>query len=607
MKKICILFLFFYVGFILFLSCDYLDKRPLDLISDSDVWNDEALIDAYLANCYYDMSYFANESFGSNWNGDVYFPVFAINHVSDECLSQWRDWSDALRYYNFKFGNLRIQGGLLEWWGYSPIRRINEFIEKVPESLLNEDLKRVRIAEARFLRASSYFAMVKRYGGVPLITKVQTLDTPENELYPVRDKEETIYDFVIREIDEFADDLPDKCTDADLGRATKYAALALKCRAALYAGSIAQFGKVQINGIVGIPAEKANLYYQIAYEAGDQIIKSGVHTLYNADADKVTNFRNLFLIKNNSEVIFAKRHNEVNGDHGMGGGNGWNVDFFQCPRPHGWNRGNLDGPYLEMIEEFEYIDGRLGTLDRDAIQQGLWTTEELWKDKDPRFFATFYTQNTPWKGSIIEYYKGILLPDGTIQSTDSYDGILATGDQDVDGTCFGVLKYLDESHDNMAGTNSGWSTSSQDWQIFRLGEVYLNMAEATFEMGKTAEALDCINKVRERAGISLLSSIDREKIRRERKVELAFEGHRYWDVRRWRTAVDNLSHEFSGLRYVMDYNSYKAGERKYKLIVIDQIDGSVNVPLFKEENYYLPITLSRTSNNPNLVENPGYQ
>jgi hypothetical protein len=589
-------------------SCfDYLDKAPLDLISDNDVWNDEALVEAYLSNSYYEMSYFANESPGNNWDGDVFFPCFAVSHVSDECMSQWRDWGDALRWYNYKFGNLKIQGGLLEWWGYAPIRRLNEFIEKLPASPLSDDLKKVRTAEARFLRAFSYFAMVKRYGGVPLVTEVQQMDSPEEELFPARAREEEIYDYILNEIDAFADDLPETVDNSNIGRAGRYAALALKCRAALYAGSIARFGEVQLDGVVGIPAARADGYYRTAYEAGARIVNSGRHALYDADEDRTVNFRNLFLVKNNPEVIFAKRHNNVNGDHGQGGGNGWCVDFFQCPRPQGWNRGNLDGAYLELVEDFEYVDGRPGKLDREAIQQGLWTTEELWKDRDPRFFATFYTQNTPWKGDKVEYYKGILLPDGTVQTTDSYDGILATGDQDVDGTCFGMLKYLDENHDNMAGTNSAWATSSQDWQIFRLGEVYLNMAEAALELGNTNEALEAVNKVRERAGIKLLTAIDRDRIRHERKVELAFEGHRYWDVRRWRTAEDDLSREFSGLRYILDYNSYRAGEPKYRLIVIEQIDGAVNRPLFRKENYYLPITLDRTANNPNLVENPGYR
>ena len=200
-------------------------------------------------------------------------------------MSQWRDWGDALKWYNFKFGNLKIQGGLLEWWGYEPIRRLNEFIEKLPETPLSQELKVMRTAEARFLRAFSYFAMVKRYGGVPLIIKAQSKDDPEDDLFPVREKEEAIYDFIIKEIDEFANDLPETLDNSNLGRPSKYAALALKCRAALYAGSLAQFGKVQLNGVLGIPPERAGSYYQLAYDAGPQVMTSGKHAFYNADED----------------------------------------------------------------------------------------------------------------------------------------------------------------------------------------------------------------------------------------------------------------------------------------------------------------------------------
>ena len=177
----------------------------------------------------------------------------------------------------------------------------------------------------------------------------------------------------------------------------------------------------------------------------------------------------------------------------------------------------------------------------------------------------------------------------------------------MEGTNFGVMKYLKESHDNMAGTESAWATSDQDWLIFRYAETLLNYAEAAFELGKTNEALEAINQIRDRAGIAPLKSIDRDKIRHERKVELAFEGHRYWDVRRWRIATTELSHSFSGLQYILDYESYTKGEMKYKLKILNNIDGSSSVPLFKEENYYLPITLGRTASNPNMVENPGYK
>lgn len=610
MKKILIYLLISVIAIPSLMSCsDVLDKAPLDIISDDAVWSDESLIEAYLVQCYYHMSFFANESGGSGWSGDSFFPGFVINEVTDECQAQWRDWGDAMVGYNYKFGNLKISGGLLEWWGYNPIRKINEFIEKVPDSPLGEGLKTTRVAEARFLRAFAYFAMVKRYGGVPLITKTQHLDDPEEELYPARDKEADVYDYIISEAEAVSEILPEEADE--LGRATKYAALALESRAALYAASIAQFGTVQLDGVVGIPADKAQSYYQTSATASKKIIDSGKFALYDEDDDRTENFKNIFRVKNNSEVIFAKRHDSNNGL--ISGGNGWAWDFFECPRPQGWNRGNLDGPYLEMAEEFENIDGTSGKLDRSKIETGLWSMEELWGNKDPRFAASIYTQETPWQGAFVDYHNGLLLSDGSILTSDSYNGVLCTGDQDLLGTNFGIMKYLDESHDNMSGTNGAWATSSQDFLIFRYAEVILNYAEAEFELGNSNDALDAINQIRSRAGIAKLGEVTRENIRHERKVELAFEGQRYWDLRRWRTAVKDLTRSFSGLQYILDYDSYKAHEEdsssplKYKLKVLEHIDYSSSDPVFKEENYYLPITIARTSSNEKMVENPGYK
>lgn len=587
------------INFLALVSCSdsILEKQPLDIISDTDVWKDKALIDAYLTRIYYEMHFLANESRGALWDGDAFAPVFDVNEVSDECFPQWRDWNPS-NAFKFKYGSLTINGGLLEYWGYNTIRTINLFIERIPGSPFSAEEINGKVAEARFLRAFCYFAMVKRYGGIPLITKVQNITDAQEELYPARDKEETVYDFIISELDAIASHLPETVTSDNLGRASKYAALALKSRAALYAGSIAQFGTVQLNGVVGIPAEKAKTYYQAAYDASNEIMVSNKYALYNSDADKAMNFRNIFLVKNNSEVIFAKRHDDVNA---FTGGNGWCVDFFNCPRPQAWGRGLYDQAYLELAESFEHVDGTPGTLDRTAIQQGLWTTEELWANKDPRFLATFYTQNTLWKGGKLDFHRGIRLSDGTIQTDGSVNGILANGDQDYEGTCIGILKFLNESHDNMAGANTAWPTSSQDWLVFRYAEILLNYAEAAYELAKMDDALSAVNRIRERAGIATLTSIDRDRIRNERKVELAFEGHRYWDVRRWRTAVADLSKPLSGIRYILDLET-----GKYQLKIIDKVDGESNIPQFRPENYYLPITNQRTSNNSKLVENPGY-
>lgn len=610
MKKIIIPFL---IGICCLTSCldDLLNKKPLDIISDDVVWEDQVLIDAFLAQQYMLTTVFVNESptyLGTGWTSSpvdgetdpfnsehIYGPMI-INNIADEGRGGWEISGGAGSY---KLGRLNIGGGLLEWWDYPYyiVRNLNQFIERVPESPIDEDMKTLRLAEARFIRAFNYFSMVKRYGGVPLITKAAALNDPEEVLYPKRNSEKELYDFVISEMDAIAEDLT---ATKEYGRPTKWTALALKCRAALYAGSIAQFGNMQLENLLGIPQGEAIGYYQKAFDAAQAIMHGGTFRLYDEDEDKVANFRNIFMKKRNSEVIFAKQHNYISAT--TAGGNSWGYDFVQRPKPHGWNIGMGNTPYLEMAEEFEYVDGKSGKLDRTAIQNGLWSMEELWGNKDPRFFATLYTMETPWRGGFVDFHKGLIGGDGVLYENEGegYEGVNAFGDQYIFsgdfGTGFGVMKYLDEGVD----IGSDWSNSGTDYIIFRYGEVLLNYAEAAFELGRNGEALSAINEIRRRAGIVPLTSVDREAIHHERKVELAFEGHRYWDLRRWREAETSLSKSFSALRYILDFNT-----GKYKIVVLENIDGTTP-PQFYKQNYYFPITLGRTGANPNLVENPGY-
>lgn len=593
-------------------SCqdDILEKVPKNIITDAAVWEDVALVDAFLTLQYSLTTVMVNESgsYVGSWSDaspidgqwDIYNSeqgagFLTINQITDESRAGW----EIVGTSGLKAGGLNVGGGLLEWWEYPYyiIRNLNQFIERVPASSLDGEFAEQRVSEARFLRAFNYFAMVKRYGGVPLITKELKLDDPEDALYPARNSEQEIYDFIISELDDIQARLPSTPT---YGRPCKWAALALKSRAALYAGSIAQFGSVQLDGLLGIPAGEANNYYQKAYEAANEIITSAIYRLYDEDDDKVVNFKNIFLKKRNSEVIFAKQHNYV--DALGGGGATWSYDFVQRPKPHAWNLGMGNCPYLEMAEEFEYVDGTSGKLDRNSIQQGLWSMEELWGNKDPRFFATLYTMETPWKGGYVDFHKGLIDPSGNLleNTQDAYNGVAAWGNQDISGnffTGFGVMKYLEESLD----IGATWSNSGTDYIVFRFGEILLNFAEAAYELGRPGEALSAVNQIRSRAGIASLPSISREEIRHERKVELAFEGHRYWDLRRWRTAVADLTRSFSGLQYILDYET-----RKYRLKVLEHIDGSNGAARFFEKNYYLPISLRRTGANSNLVENTGY-
>lgn len=592
MKKIMLFFYIIIVSCFGFISCvDYvLDKKPLDIISEDIVFNDPDLVDSYIARQYQNINVFtfdAPNPSGYDYWGQVMGFTF-VTQVSDEVGRNV--WLHSLAGY--KEGNLTSSGGLLEWWdkSYYVIRQLNKLIERLPESSNTPEFIASRVAEARFLRSFNYFAMVKRYGGVPLITKEILLDASDEELYPKRNSEQEIYDFIISELDAIEEDLK---MFSSYGRVSQGAALALKSRAALYAGSIAQFGTVQLDGLLGIPQSLASDYYQKSYDAAFKIIDLNKYALYDNDDDKATNFKNIFLIEQNKEMIFVRPFDKAI--------NFWLYGFVNCPKPHGYNAGMSAAPYLEMAEEFEYTDGRPGTLDRNKIQMGLWSMEELWGDKDPRFHASIFTNETPWKGGKVDWHWGLIGSDGELygDEQDAFGGVPAWGNQRLGtnfGSGFGVLKMLnEESNTNLA------ERDGTDCPIFRYAEILLNLAEASFELGKNDEALDAINQIRERAGIAQRTSISREDIRHERKVELAFEGHRYWDVRRWRIAVDKLSKPGSRLRYVLDYDT-----RKYKLIIYPDYDGPTTPPRFYDRYYYLPITLQRTGQNPNLVENPGY-
>ncbi|MFY0626835.1 MAG: RagB/SusD family nutrient uptake outer membrane protein [Reichenbachiella sp.] len=595
MKKFLILI---YISTLFSTACeDVLDKQPLDIISENAVWSDPVLMDSYLDQCYAEMvfgwetRYGGGPNFGTTGFYSWFEQTFSLT-IADEAKV---GWSGAP-----KSNWITAAGGVEEWWGYPTVRKLNEFVERLDaDATLTDEYRSQRIAEARYLRAHAYFNMVKRYGGVPLITEVQQLDDPEEELYPTRNSEEEIYDFVLSELDAIEADL----VSAEAGRATKWTALALKSRAAMYAGSIASFGSVDLDGVVGIPSSEASRFWQASYDASEEIITEGGFELYQGD-DKVANFRNLFLDEGNSEVIFAERFDGL-------AGKGQSYDMWIGPGAHHvWGAGHQAAAYLEMIESFDNIDGTSGMIDRAKISAGdLWTLDELWGNKDPRFKATIFTHGTSWMngGAVLDFHQGIDTPEGRLTgAADTYKGVLANG-KSARATPFGVLKYLDE--EERSGQHER-NHSDTDYIVFRLGEVLLNYAEAAMELDNDGDALWAVNELRTRAGMPSLAAISRDLVRKERKVELAFEGNRYWDLRRWRTAETELSQVFNGLRIVLDGDSYAEGAydvltAQFKLEIVPDIDGTP-APYFDAMHYYLPIGLDRTGANANLVENPGY-
>lgn len=592
---------------------NYLDKENFEIITPDQVWNEPKLINAVLVNLYDNLQI---EGF-NYWYRDAW-RLMNPTTLSDEAQGSFQkdpafDNGNATYTYEDALFEQKFSDR------YKLIRNCNDFIVQLEEAkTLSDTDKKLLLAETRFLRAMHYFTLVKRYGGVPIIEMPQAYDASDLESLMVeRNKEVEVYDFIITECREAAEVLPATRGNSDRYRAEKGAALALASRAALYAGAIAKYGTVQLNGIVEIPSSEANRLFQAAYDVSKELIALGRYQLYNKKPDdKSQNYCDIFLNGNgdNGEYIFQKQYD-------VAGGKGHDWDKRNAPfsfRAGGWGCGVA--PTLEIVEAYEYLDGTPGTLqltDANGTPRRFDNPYELFQGKDPRLYASVYMPGSPIKGSVMEWRRGVIDPDGnryvatsqpdggntveidgTTYSTSGKDGGADAGDASKTG--FYQKKFWDETLENM-----DMGKSETPWVIFRLGEIYLNLAEAAMELDKTDEALTAVNEIRKRAGMPVHTAIDMTKIRHERKVELAFEGHRYWDMKRWRIAhLDVIQGGLNGFRGTALYPWYDITDGKY---IFERGNNSPKqTRIFLEKNYYTKINGDDMNSNPKLIQNPGY-
>ncbi|MGQ8337775.1 RagB/SusD family nutrient uptake outer membrane protein [Sunxiuqinia sp. A32] len=598
-----------------FIACsDYLDKETFDIITPEKVWQDPILIDGVMVNLYdglqlNDFNYW----FWSQWR------LMNPTSLSDEAQGSFQK-PPAFDNANASFSYMDDLFELKFSDMYKKIRNCNNMIEQLEEStVLTEETKNLLMAEGRFIRAMHYFELVKRYGGVPLITSPQVYSAGNlEELMVSRNKEAEIYDFIVDECNEIANQLPVTREAAAKYRVSRGTVLALCSRAALYAGSIAKYGTVELDGVVGIANSDASHFFQASYNASKALLDLNAYSLYDQDGDKVQNFTNIFTKSTdgeNGEYIFQKQYD-------VSGGRGHDWDKRNAPfsyRQGGWGCGMA--PVLEMVESYEYTDGSEGTLaieNEDGSKRKFDNPYELFANKDPRLFASIYLPGSPCKGTNVEWMRGIIVSDterymatgqpgggntvvidGISYSTSGKDGGADAGDASKTG--FYQKKFFDETLEDV---NMG--KSETPWPVFRLGEIYLNMAEACVEIGgKDNEALTAINKIRDRAGIALLSSVSLDDVRHERKVELAFEGHRFWDLKRWRLSSKDVSEGgLNGFRGSALYPWYDIQDGKYVFEIGNKPPKQTRI--FLEKNYYSKINNDDMNSNPNLVQNPGY-
>jgi hypothetical protein len=516
-------------------------------------------------------------------------------------------------------------------WDYGFIRDVNyalNDLEKVGTELSAAQKAQFN-AEFRFLRAMDYFEMVKRMGGVPIIT-TQLLVDEKNDIASLRhprNKESEVYDFIASECDAIKDSIGNGGTNT---RANKYAVLALKCRAMLYAGSIAKYNNLATpnitlpGGEVGIPSARANEYYQKALDAAKEIM-AGPYSLYKGNPSVGENFYEALTKKSgNQEVILAQDFLQSKGR---------NHTFSYDNIARGIREDNLGSsaiaPSLNLVESFDYLDGSAGKLKNRTTDNSDYIyydkPEDIFANKDGRLYGTVIYPGTTFKGAQVGLQAGVKEWNPT---TNSYitregdlgslftDGKTLTGisgpqrsAQDVSNTGFNLRKYIDPA----IGSSNRGRQSDIWWVRFRLGEVYLNAAEAAFELGQIPEALGYVNTLRQRAGFppNSLASLTIDKLLNERRVELAFEDHRLWDLIRTRRATTiwngQASNPLAMQRALYCYRVVRPGDpaRNDKYVYDEFVAPRFLTPrFFQIQNYYSAIPQSVIDANPKIIRNP---
>ncbi len=616
---------------------EFLDIPPTQVIPEDVAFSDPALVLSILGDLY---------------NRQLDFSALD-GTPTDPGWRSFADFSESFPSENGSYYIVQRTGWDYNSWNvnwsdsYAYIRDLNLFIQRDSASTQLAAADKARfMAEGRFLRANFYFELVKRMGGVPLILQplVYDLKGDPSYLQNPRAKESDVYDFIISEAEAIKNDLPSD--PSEKSRATKAAALAMEARAALYAASIAKYGAttpaVSLPGNeVGIPASKADDYYTKALTAAQEIIngEAGTYKLYQVLPNLADNFAALFLDKTsvNQESIFIEDFKVNSGKvHGFT----TNDQPFSLS-DEGYDAGRLN-PSLNLVEAFEKLDNTyapLATTDGSGNAIYYNDIQDIFADRDARLAGTVLLPGSVFKTGVVDIWAGYLLADGSILTSDNAVNLkplpgtstpvqVVGKDGPISGlelrtqTGFYIRKWLDPQ------TGSGRRGRGSDvaYIRYRYAEVLLNAAEAAFEFGQTDLAATYINQVRARAGLTIpltAGEITFDRIVHERRVELAFEGHTLYDMKRWRLAHkvwDGSPTSLSDLKSniglaskrstqpwgLWPYKYYNPGNPNngkwvFKEVLSGPITGS---NLFRLGNYYSSIGDDVIAANPKIVRQP---
>lgn len=638
-----------------FSSCDsFLELEPLDKVSGDRLTETDGGMKALLANVYATVPM---EDF-------VFRPYTGFNARNYDGVNG----TSNIAFLSDEAARSEGGGGITEnfdYWPYGDIRQVNIFIETVKSSLekgiLNQEDATRMIAEARFSRAYIYFGLAKRYGGVPVIDRVQDGDyVPGNPdaLKVPRSTEADTWKFIIKEFGDVAKELP---AARDGYRFTKWGALGMKSRTALFAASLAKYwdkaplaGDAVTQKLVGIDKSEADYFYGECISAAEEILSNYGGSLYGANPASVAeareNFQKLFIQSTPVDEVLLSRGYVDGSVNNNRSGHGWSLFYSLAQVNPGALRYGRFSPTLDLVDLFEdYTDdgtGKSAPIKTRAdgneanvpnvqlpgsvnagdpyIQYG--SLSEPFQNKDARLQASIIVPGSTYAGVPILMQGGLVQTNGSVvvynnssavgkdgktyfafgaEGTSGYSGFGNIGNSENGNyttTGFSVRKYMEE--EKFSSLSSRDNSVTTPFIDIRLAEIYLDYAEAVVESGKgdRAKAAALLNALRHRAAHTDNIPLTLENVLKERRVELAFEGKRFWDMVRRR---DNHIYYNGGMRSALvPMIDLRTDTPSYIFVRANfHGDEKQNGRTFAPQSYYRGIPGTATNG---LVQNPGY-
>ena len=531
-----------------FASCeDFLDKQPEENLTLDDVFANRLYTRDFLTHTY---SWIPTEANMAD-DGGAWRNPFTAGCDEMECAF---GGAYAHQINNGGWNPTDIHRTQVWQESYMALRKVNMLIERVDECPAADDEKRRWKGEAYFLRAYFHFLAFRAYG--PIIIADHSFKTDENILALRRSPVDAVVEFIVNDCNTAAELLYDRDVWAatDTGRATRIAALALKSRALLYLASplyngCSMFAELK-DPIDGTPLINQTYSDQKWIDAKDAAIatitaaEASGYKLYDNDEDPVTNYMKIFTEPWNCEILWAKNIGTY--DH-----------WLNCSDPVSFGCFSILNPTQELVDAYQMADGStpitgyknngLEPIINEAsgykedgfvaeAYEGRWEAgvSNMYVNREPRFYASINFAGSRWKTTRASNWTEPHFNEFWFTGMDGKNNA---------GSDYCKTGYLMKKLHNPE--RIPWQyTPNQMWCYIRLGEIYLNAAEAINECdGPTDECYRYIDAIRNRAGLpglkpGLTKDQMRKCIQHERRIELAFEVHRFFDVRRWLIAEE---------------------------------------------------------------------